>query len=111
MNYDLKLSEIDFITWQLRIIFPELSMDDLERLYYVWKYPIMKDYESKWIENKLTKTFNSAHRIVDRFVERDVIVVKNLNGKKHKVLHEGVRSVIQHKQTVITLNLLCNDQD
>ena len=98
------LSEEDLIFWQLRIIFTKASHKDLERLYFVWKFP--ETYKEVWVEKGFAANVPAANDLEARLQEKNLIVVLDQIGRrKLKGLHPQISKLLKSNDTTIILNL------
>lgn len=109
MTFEKKVEEKDLIIWQLRVLYPTVSWEDIDKLYYVWKYP---EYRKKWVEFKVTPNLTSSYALEQRLEEKGLIEYKgkfaNNKGKnrKQKGLPEQLLKVlsIESVELIIKLN-------
>lgn len=107
--FDIEVDEKVLIVWQLRILCPKINWNDLEKIYYVWKYP---NYKEKWIEFGMTPNMHSSYSLEQRLEEKGVIITKGKildeNGKKRKVkgLLDSLIAALSTQSVSLTINLI-----
>lgn len=86
MEFNKQVEEKELIVWQLRIFYPTLHWEDLEKLYYVWK---STNYKQEWVDKKLTLNLSGSSALEQRLEEKGLIVFKgkfpNDKGKNKKI--------------------------
>lgn len=108
MIFDKRVEEKELIIWQLRIFCPTVSWDDLDKLYYVWKYP---EYRKKWVEFKVTPNLTSSYALEQRLEEKGLIEFKGKHpdakgkNKKQKGLPEQLLNILSIESVELIIKL------
>lgn len=121
ITFNKELSEKEHITWQLRFIYPKLSWEDLDKLYWIWKTP---DYINFWIQEGITKNLFSGRVAEQRLIEYGLLIdtgqLKEIEeggkikrGKRAKVrtLDPQIKNILSTEHLKITFNLKNKEND
>jgi hypothetical protein len=112
LNFEKNLEEKELVVWQLRILFPTIMYEDIEKLYYVWK---SRDYKKVWIDLKICPNMNSAYALEMRLQDKGLITYWNMDEnmnikkigqpKKMKGLPKQIHELVNNNSVTINLEL------
>ena len=109
MEFNKQVEEKELIIWQLRVFYPTIHWEDLEKLYYVWK---STNYKQEWVYQKLTLNLSGSSALEQRLEEKGLIDIKgkfpNEKGKLKKIkgLPDAVLQALS--KTTVELNIKLN---